>query len=133
MIYTQRGLLVYEAYSEALRCHSWSLPGFLLWLVPDCFAPPVGTIILSEGHSSQQRNASPRESHTHLLVLLACGAPSSHTALTGSCRWSSRIRMDGKNKAWRGNTGRAVVKTRDLNFKLWAMETHKTFSHIVIY
>lgn len=78
-----------------------SLPGFLLGLVPDRFTPPGGTIILSEGHSSQLRNASPRESHTLLLVLLACGALGSHTGLSGSCRWSSRFKMDGKKHGLR--------------------------------
>lgn len=100
------------------------IPRFSPCLVSSCFTPSGGTIILSEGQSSQQHSASPCENHTLLLVLLACGSWSSHTGLTGSCRWSSRIRIDGKNEAWRGSTGWVVKKTRAMNFKLWGMETH---------
>lgn len=66
-------LLLYGAYLKAQRCHSWSLPGFLLELAPGCFTPPGGTIILSRGYFSQQCDASPRENHTLLLFLFFGG------------------------------------------------------------
>lgn len=83
---------------------------------------------LQEGLLSCQRatlhSSVTRENHTLLLVLLACGAWSSHTGLSGNCRWSPRIEMDGKKQAWRGKRRPSVVETRALNFKLRAMESH---------
>lgn len=107
MIY--RELLVYDAEAKAWRCHpGFSLPGSWLFCTSRRDHYPV------RGSSSQRRNASPRENHTLVLVLLAHGAAGSNTGLTGSCRWSSSIRTDGKNKAWRGNPGQTLGHTTAL-------------------
>lgn len=115
------GLPVYEAYSRALRCHSqvFSSPWFL------------AVSHLQEGQLSRQRATL----HSSVTLCSVKITPSClfcwpvedgvHTQIwpwaadgTRKLRWMEKTRPGGEN------AGRVVVKTRALNFKLWAMEAH---------